>query len=250
MTALVRRVLARLRTPWGCAALLLLITLDAVLFARAYPKANPRGPSGWTGLLREFQVPGNDLVATLYLVREPDGGRTVIDESQSVGMLADLSQSAPERVVSVSYWRGEWCRGVWAPWERRRVSRVLIWELSTGEAPTDARDAALARRAIADALRGRRLPEAADEVERGDFNTTSRVWWGIAHDGLVLVAVGMVVSCVPRLPGWVRAIGHRARLARQQCPKCRYDLRGVEAKGGMVRCPECGSMGDTRGLPT
>lgn len=226
----------RLRSPWGCLVLALLLAADVTVALRTWRGTGPVGLS-----LRDFRGLGDDFVLSLYLVREEDGGLRIVDESQSVGMLADLSQRAPERIVSVSYWRGEWKRGLLTPWVQRRMSRVLVWDLSTGAAPASARDVAAARRAMSDALLARMRSDLAHDVDAGDYNTTTPLWWGMVHDGVALAGLAVVLSCVLLAPGWWRSWRRSRGLGAGRCPSCRYDLRGCVVRGGRVVCPECGA---------
>lgn len=244
MKARFGQLLARLRTPVGCAAVLCAVIADVALMAWLFPRSKP-APSIMRGLVyRDFRGSGNEFVASFCIVREPDGGRTIIDESQSAGRFAELSQREPSRIISVSYWRGSWFLGIIAPWERREVSRVMVWEMATGEEPTDVNDAALARRAMSDWLAAQGQPEYSRAIEEGDFNTSATVWWGPPHDLAVFTAVVVVISCLPLVPRWVRDRGVRARLSRGVCPACRYDLRAAGEKVGRVLCPECGQTWD------
>ena len=220
--------------------MLCVLAADVSLMAWVFPRDRSVSRLARGLVYRGFRGPGNDFGASFCIVREPDGGRTIIDDSQSAGRLAELSQREPSRIISVSYWRESWFLGFVAPWERREVSRLLVWEMSTGEAPTDANEAVLARRAMSDWLAAQRKPDYAQAVENGDFNTTAVVWWGPVHDVLVLAGVVVVFSCIPRVPGWVRDRSVKAKLSRGVCPSCRYDLRAAEAKAGRVLCPECG----------
>lgn len=220
--------------------MLCVLAADVSLMAWVFPRDRSVSRLARGLVYREFRGPGNDFVTSLYIVREPDGGRTIIDESQSVAMLADLSQREPSRILSASYWRGSWYLGIIAPWERRDVSRLVVWEMATGEEPTDANDAALARRAVSDWLGAQRQPEHSRAVEDGDFNTSAIVWWGPPNDLAVFVAVVLVFSCFPLVPRWVRDRSVKAKLSRGVCPSCRYDLRAAETKADRVLCPECG----------
>ncbi len=188
---------------------------------------------------RDFSGRRGEFVDSIQLVRREGGGFSVIDASQSADELATLSQGAPERVVSVSYWRGAWWVGAWAPWWKREVSTVLVAELADGAEP-EPREVSLARRALSDRMRTRERVNFAEEIEAGDYNRRSFVWWGPVHDAVMGLLVVGLLACVPSMPGWWRRRGVKARLARGVCPACLYDISRTPESGGLTRCPECG----------
>jgi hypothetical protein len=79
------------------------------------------------------------------------------------------------------------------------------------------------------------LRSLAERIRAGGTPTTR--WKGVAHEALFwLSALGALLSL-----GWLSPTSayRAARALRQgECPKCRYDLRGLDAP---VKCPECGS---------
>lgn len=48
------------------------------------------------------------------------------------------------------------------------------------------------------------------------------------------------VICAMILGTW--AIRRTHRLRRNRCPRCAYELRGIEPTNGRIRCPECGAL--------
>lgn len=247
MSPMKRRIVGawkRLRTPWGCAALLAILIADLLLLGWLVRFDTPVAAFVCRHVYRDFSGRRSDFVDAVQLVRHEGGAYTLIDIAQSADELAALSQNSPERVVTISYWRGRWWVGAWAPWWEREVSTVMIARLSDGKEPGEAREVARARGAFAEWMRVRGRADFAGEIEAGDYNRTRFLWWGPLHDAAMALALLTLASCVPLVPRWWRQRGVRARLARGVCPKCLYDLSRTPITDGVRRCPECGRSWD------
>jgi hypothetical protein len=191
---------------------------------------------------REAPPRVNEHVVSLFVIRRDGGGYAVIDDAQSAGELAEASQRTPERVTAASYWAGTWRTGFWSPLRERSLSRVESFSLATGAQPRDEADVAAARTAVAGWLAAHGREDAAAAVHAGDFNTTRLLWWGWLHDAVVLLLAGAFVVTLARLPWTLRDRTVRGLLSRGRCPRCLYDLSGIQ--GSPRRCPECGRAWD------
>lgn len=225
-------------TPMGVGVLAFALAADTAFVMFAVRDRSAAGRVLRAAVLGERRGPRASAVVTLFLVRELDGF-SIIDDTQSAGELAKVSQERPGAVVQATYLVQSWSEGPWAPWESREVKVLTLTELS-GRAGPDAGAADAARIAIAGVLDRRGQIGLANHVREGDIDRTTIVWWGIAHD---VAAGGSLMLLLLGLPGAIAYIRTRARdnaLARERCPGCGYDLRGVPDDDGRV-CPECGA---------
>lgn len=219
-------------TPTGAAVLAAVLLADAAVTVRWLRGKTAVGSvAGWASRA-PLRVNVN--------MRTDGDAPEVIDESFSSTELVGLIFNTPEHVLQVDYAWDDSYAGLWMPALRRRFGRLYIYPIDKSRAVTPEVEAAV-RRCLADYLDRHRLATQATRVRAGDYDRTTVVVWGIAHDVLAAGAVLLIAAALVRIPARVRTRRVERARARGRCAGCGYDVSGVPRMEGVVRCPECGA---------
>lgn len=226
-------------TPRGASVLALLLLADAALMVGVFRHDARLG----NAVLRTLGVyePARSTVFEATVVWWNQGPPEVIPFEESAERITRALQSDPARLLRVVLFEGEHVQGGIAPWSRRRFKRVEVESLWI-DSPVTPGEAAAARTDVSRWLDRAGAPRDAAAVASPDFDRTSTLWWGVAHDALVVLILLRLLIATPHLLD--AAVHARPRRLRRKglCPACRYDLRGTKPDLGVLRCPECGSV--------
>lgn len=171
----------------------------------------------------------------LYVIREPQGFRTIDPELESWDELSRIIDQRPRDVAEAVYSDRRFRSGFWAPTRRTHDVRIRLMPMA-GE--WTLQEEAQVRRLFAAALSGERHVEPAVLTPAG-LTTSTIIWTGVAHNAAALTAFALLILSLAWIPESVRRFRARKReraIARGVCPNCGYVVRGLP--DGV--CPECG----------
>lgn len=211
---------------------------------RVYPRGSMRGSR-----------PGfyyHRFLPEAYFVREGPGFRLIDPEAESWNELSRLVVERPTEVMHCFFDSGSGLEGVLAATRRVTFADVRI-ELWTAENPFTDEEIVRVRRGFLEWVRNNRAGvELADEEwARLRFSTVKRVetrWGGHVQSACLLMLAGLTMyswcaGLIPwavRLPARARMWKRERRIARRECPRCRYAIAGLAER----KCPECGEEWD------
>lgn len=222
-------------------AALLLLAGEAAHVGRAY--GNTLGPKTTMGRLIGPYVGAETADVSLgrgtfLFVRAADGTMRLSAREVPIVSLRGHAREA-EFCALVEFSRGRWQEGFWVPTRRRERQVFRAYDPVT-LAALPAAEERLARTALGDWLR-----EAGFllDPERGNFDRSEVMWWGVARTSLALLYTALVVQGILLVPSLLAGWWSRNRAARWvrrgYCAECHYSLHGLNA-GPDQRCPECG----------
>lgn len=168
-------------------------------------------------------------------------------ESASSGDWASIVSLRPRDVKSffICFYSGA-RNGVWAAKQQRRIVELVTYSYSTDGAtsftPLEEQEC-LTRLEAWMRESGFGVEVVASLMATGRYEWAENVWPGRLHNAASFAALFMFVqslSWIPKAPAYVASARCARRLARGQCPRCRYSIVGL--KGPL--CPECGCVWD------
>lgn len=183
--------------------------------------------------------PARSTVFEATVVWWNQGPPEVIPFEESAERITRALQSDPTRLLRVVLYQGEHVHGGLAPWTRRQFQRVEVESLWI-DSPATPGEATAARTDVSRWLERVGAPRDAAAVIAPEFDRTTTVWWGLAHDALVVLVLLRLLVAAPGLLEAAASARPRRLLRKGLCPACRYDLRGTTPDLGVLRCPECG----------
>lgn len=163
---------------------------------------------------------------------------------------ATADQSTREAPLAVGIFVGRARHGLWAPTQEvesislfsdpplsaAEINQVLEVARTACDEP-ELRDREMAQ--LYASLYDARLVRQASETPGHAWASRSRTLvGGYAHDALTLAILLGAVGFTDAVRRSSRALIRERRLARSECPSCRYALRGLTDR---TRCPECGA---------
>lgn len=231
----VRRIASRiwsaLRTPWGAAILLVVLTLDGI---RVVEWHNPDRPSTLVAAFAESCGRGLGVRPAGYMciltgprrpvpfALMPDGSLKIADErARAAGAEIELILESSSSTQL----------GVWTEWLGRR-SIDFTFEPSASNATrrrfVQAYWQLVDKEYYADMVGQPRI--TADSIRFTEIHLAR-----LANEIVALLALGLLARA-----GWYSAIHWRSdrRRARGACPSCGYSREGLDAA---APCPECGA---------
>jgi hypothetical protein len=192
-------------------------------------------------------LPSGGHVIILRTVNSENGWEVADPEWESWDVLSRKLQTGVG--VQVSLFCSVDRSGLWAHTKERREARVEVRSLPN-QSEWPAADRMHARHLAVDRFLDERFHAERIALIRSardrDVLHTRTLWGGVLHNTLVGIALAwflVSLAWIPMTPGWARRQIRSARIRRQHCARCNYDLRGLGAEAG--HCPECGER-----LPT
>lgn len=245
MVALVSRPRVR---SWLVAAMILDLAYVTIAFGDAFDRRASvvgsivRGMGSFGSCVRPRST-------IRYFLRQTGGVKFFDTDIESADELARLSQSEPERVISVEWFSLRRWWGVWVP-AIEPVENLLSIQCLDGRAQSTPSEAAEIRARYFAILysgtdpgaEGISNPEIA-RLTRPDQSGLVVHWGAVIHNTLAAIAAtSLAISIVASIQN--RAGRRRAGLlARGLCAKCQYDIHSITIDAaGKRTCPECGSV--------
>ncbi len=237
------RVWKWLKHPAATGVLGLSIVAD-VAIQRYAPMRNP--VSSWSAFRRPTRTDHfagwQDDEVSFY--RAVDGSIVMADSSggslgEFAAVLSDRPQDAIRFVVTSC---GHLMEGPWAAVRQREQAALWMSEyVKERRSSFTPAEIAECRVRVAEWLKSLRFPE--DRVQSlmttGEFSEIRPLWSGYLYNtaSLVLVVLfALSLSWIPGAPAYLASTRRARRLARGECPKCRYSVMGLKEP----MCPECG----------
>lgn len=226
--------------PVLAAVLLILVAADFGLVAAMW--------SGRSTPLGRITLGPEPKRATLMpdwgtIIDGPDGPR-LYDLSESADELVRTLDAHPETLYAISRYSQDTLKGGLAPWWHTHGARFALQPFGWSADGVPSRVSDFAR----DLITARYMPheDAATVIlDDADRTQTRLDWPGIAHDVVMLPLAAFALVNLAFVPGYLRRRQREKRLARGECPKCRYLLAGLPP--GATSCPECGESIPARG---
>ncbi|MCC6675734.1 MAG: hypothetical protein IT436_01195 [Phycisphaerales bacterium] len=210
-------------------------------------------PKGWSGgstvgwFIGRFSLArptGPRVITGPYIIREP-GGLVLRDANvESMDAIMKVLEARPEDVLLPAFHPTGGPRGFFAPttYIRRYVLSIRPWATLATFSDAELREA---REIYLDWFKSPQgfgeNPALADQLLHRDVVSSTRLLWGgIIHNTLTVGVIACLVYCLRwnLSPSLWRARNRARRLARGECPRCRYPLHGLAES----KCPECGEQ--------
>jgi len=241
------RVWKWLKHPAATGVLLALLIVNIAVQHLA-PTGDPYAP--W-GAIRRPTSTGNRgefRTEALWFHRADDGSILMIDEaSDSLGEVSSVLNRRPRDVVRFTvYFCRPLMQGPWAAVERYTHARLWMSGFGPGGGSSfTVMEIEGCKVRVSDWLKSLGFPKERVQTlaAAGEFTDTEPLWWGYVYNVASFVLVVMFLrslSWVPRAPAYLATTRRARRLARGQCPQCRYSVVGLKN----LMCPECGGALD------